>query len=40
MPLDSGRRRRDQVFADPCLRPILRRLRFEELAGPTAALTR
>ncbi len=31
---------RDQVFADPALRPILRRLRFEGLAEHTAALTR
>ena len=31
---------RDQVFTDPALRPILHRLKFEELAGPTAALIR
>ena len=31
---------RDQVFADPALRPILRRLKFDELAEHTAALTR
>ena len=31
---------RDQVFTDPALRPILRRLRFEGLAEHTAALTR
>jgi len=30
---------RDQVFADPALRPILRRLRFDELDEHTAALT-
>ena len=31
---------RDQVFTDPALRPIRRRLRFEGLAEHTAALTR
>jgi len=31
---------RDQVFADPALRPILRRLKFDELAERTAALNR
>ncbi len=31
---------RDQVFTDPALQPILRRLRFEGLAEHTAALTR
>jgi hypothetical protein len=31
---------RDQVFTDPALRPILRRLRFEGLTDHTAALTR
>ena len=31
---------RDQVFTDPALRPILRRLKFDELAEHTAALTR
>ena len=31
---------RDQVFADPALRPILRRLKFDELDEHTAALTR
>ena len=31
---------RDQVFTDPALRPILRRLRSEALAEHTAALTR
>ncbi len=30
---------RDQVFADPALRPIIRRLKFDELAEHTAALT-
>src|SRR5208337_3431605 len=31
---------RDQVFTDPALRPIIRRLKFDELAEHTAALTR
>ena len=31
---------RNQVFADPALRPILRRLKSEALAEHTAALTR
>ena len=38
----AGRRAafvRDQVFTDPALRPILRRLRFEGLTDHTAALT-
>jgi len=30
----------DQVFADPALRPIIRRLKFDELDEHTAALTR
>jgi tetratricopeptide (TPR) repeat protein len=31
---------RDKVFTDPALRPIVRRLRFEDLAEYTEALTR
>ena len=31
---------RNQILADPALRPILRRLKFDELAEHTAALTR
>ena len=31
---------RDQVFTDPVLRPILRRLKFDEPAEHMAALTR